>query len=57
MILNARQSDFSSLEEKGNVEGIGMVRHWNNSLPRELVKLPSLEVFKVRVRVALGDMV
>ncbi|PKU48701.1 hypothetical protein llap_1025 [Limosa lapponica baueri] len=32
-----------------------VVRHWN-SLPREAVKLPSLEVFKKRVDVALQGM-
>ncbi|KGL87871.1 hypothetical protein N301_04819, partial [Charadrius vociferus] len=33
-----------------------LVRHWNR-LPREVVKAPSLEVFKARLDVALGNLV
>ncbi|KGL86309.1 hypothetical protein N301_12787, partial [Charadrius vociferus] len=35
---------------------VRVVRHWNR-LPREIVDAPSLEVFKARLDVALGNLV
>ncbi|KFQ63059.1 hypothetical protein N334_00763, partial [Pelecanus crispus] len=44
------------LEIRKNLLTEKVVKNWNR-LPRELVESPSLEVFKKRVDVALGDMV
>ncbi|KGL94693.1 hypothetical protein N301_09172, partial [Charadrius vociferus] len=44
--LNIRKNFFT----------LRVVKHWNR-LPREVVEAPSLEVFKARLDVALGNLV
>ena len=36
---------------------VRVVRHWNNRLPREVVDVPSLAVFKARLDGALSNLV
>ncbi|KFQ36732.1 hypothetical protein N332_02367, partial [Mesitornis unicolor] len=44
------------LDIRGKFFTVRAVRHWHR-LPREAVDAPSLEVFKARLDVALGNLV
>ncbi|KGL97461.1 hypothetical protein N301_09816, partial [Charadrius vociferus] len=54
--LRLRQGRFRmDIREKFFTKRVA--KHWNRLLPREVVEAPSLEVFKARLDVALGNLV